>query len=495
LSLQQKISELVRACCTGLWIESHEHSDALGELNTLCNSEGWTLASWDCENGLQLANTPKANPPLTDPLAAIRSLNAMDGASTKILVLANFHRYLQSPEIVQALAERIQVGKQDRTFVMILSPVVCIPTELEKLVLVVEHELPTRDQIEQIARSIASQEGELPTGANLSAVLDAASGLTRLECENAFSLAIVRHDSIIAEPIWEMKAQMLKKSNLLTLYRGHGDLSSLGGLASLKAFCKRAIQRSNQASVRPRGVMLLSPPGCGKSQFCKLLGNETGRPVLILDVGSLMGSLVGQTEERTRQALRVVDAMAPCVLMIDEIEKAFSGLGSSGDSGVAARMFGSFLTWLNDHQSDVFVVVTSNDISKLPPEFGRSERFDGVFFLDLPDSNEKATIWELYRSVYKIDPAFKQPDDNHWTGAEIKSCCRLAALLDVSLVQASQNVVPIATTASESIEKLRNWANGRCLSASKPGIYRFEPASDTTRRRVQRSGVPSKPII
>ncbi len=134
----------------------------------------------------------------------------------------------------------------------------------------------------------------------------------------------------------------------------------------------------------PRGVLLLSPPGCGKSQFCKALGREVNRPVLILDVGSLMGSLVGQSEERTRQALRIIDAMAPCVLMIDEVEKAFSGVNGSGDSGVSSRMFGTFLSWLNDHTSDVFVVCTSNDMSKLPPEFGRSERFDGIFFLDLP---------------------------------------------------------------------------------------------------------------
>lgn len=184
-----------------------------------------------------------------------------------------------------------------------------------------------------------------------------------------------------------------------------------------------------------------------------------------------MASLVGQSEERTRTALKVIDAMAPCIVMLDEVEKAFSGVGSSGDSGVAARMFGTFLSWLNDHDSDVFVVCTSNDISKLPPEFSRSERFDGIFFLDLPSREEKDAIWHLYRQIYEIDPTQRKPDDTNWTGAEIKSCCRLAALLDVSLVQAAQNVVPVAVTSSESIAKLRAWATGRCLSASEPGIY------------------------
>jgi SpoVK/Ycf46/Vps4 family AAA+-type ATPase len=231
---------------------------------------------------------------------------------------------------------------------------------------------------------------------------------------------------------------------------------------------------------------LLSPPGCGKSAFCKALGKEVGRPVLNLDVGSLMGSLVGQSEERTRQALRIIDAMAPCVAMIDEVEKAFAGMNGSGDSGVASRMFGAFLSWLNDHESDVFVVCTANDVAKLPPEFSRSERFDGVFFLDLPSRDEKEAIWAIYRDLYEIDPTQGMPDDTDWTGAEIKSCCRLAALLDLPLSQAAQNVVPVAVTAAESVGRLRSWARGRCLSASCSGIYRPPGGSSKARRQVNR---------
>ena len=147
-------------------------------------------------------------------------------------------------------------------------------------------------------------------------------------------------------------------------------------------------------------------PGTGKVGFREGPGNETGRPTLVLDVGSLMGSLVGQTEERTRQALRIVDAMAPCVLFIDEIEKALAGVQSCGqtDSGVSARMFGTFLGWLNDHESDVFVVATSNDISKLPPEFSRAERWDGTFFLDLPGQHEKDAIWRMYLGEVRPGP-------------------------------------------------------------------------------------------
>src|SRR5262249_9268503 len=156
------------------------------------------------------------------------------------------------------------------------------------------------------------------------------------------------------------------------------------------------------------------------------------------------GSLVGATEANIRQALRVADAMSPCVLFVDELEKALSGVGSQGDSGVSTRMFGTVLTWLSDHTSDVFFVGTSNDISKLPPEFARAERFDSVFFLDLPTQSEKALLWSMYRTHFGTPEQQARPDDTSWTGAEIRSCCRLAALLDIPLKEAAQHVVPVA---------------------------------------------------
>ena len=325
-----------------------------------------------------------------------------------------------------------------------------IPIELEKLFVVIEHDLPGHGQLEEIARGIATEEGELPDGGELQTVLDASAGLTRYEAEAAFSLSLVRQGRIAADSVWELKTGMLKKSGLLSLYRGDDDFSSLGGLTSLKAFCKRSLLQpgGSQQHKRPRGVLLLGVPGSGKSAFAKALGQETGRPTIILDVGALMGSLVGQTEGNVRQALRIADAMAPAILFIDECEKALSGVASSGqtDSGVSARLFGSLLTWMNDHSSDVYLVATCNDISKLPPEFSRAERFDGIFFLNLPGRAEKDVIWRLYLHHFQLDTKQRLPDDDNWTGAEIRACCRLAALLDLPVVQAAQNVVPVAVT-------------------------------------------------
>jgi len=164
-------------------------------------------------------------------------------------------------------------------------------------------------------------------------------------------------------------------------------------------------------------------------------------------------------------------------------------VASSGqtDSGVSARLFGKFLTWLSEHECDVFVVCTANDVARLPPEFSRAERFDGIFFLDLPEQKERRVIWKLYLEKFDLDDKQPLPVDTDWTGAEIKSCCRLAKMLDLSLVDAAKNVVPVARTAQESVERLRQWASGRCLSASSPGIYCRDTSTGRSARRVSRS--------
>jgi hypothetical protein len=476
MTLSQRLREYIAACFTGLWLQSHEHEDALREIAQLCRQENWRLATWSIDEGLNLTNQPgTAEAGGNDPLTAIRSLSALASAdSSAVLVLVNFHRFLNSAEIVQALVSQITAGKQNRTFVVILSPVVQIPTELEKLITVIEHDLPDREQLAEIARGIATDEGELPTGDGMERVLDAAAGLTRFEAENAFSLSLMRERQVKPQSIWELKAQMLKKSGLLELHRGGETFDDLGGLANLKEFCRRALAPGK--SVRARGVLLLGVPGTGKSAFAKALGTETGRPTLLLDIGALMGSLVGQTEQRIREALRIADAMSPCVLFVDELEKALSGVGNNGDSGVSTRLFGTLLTWMSDRTSDVFVVATANDISGLPPEFTRAERLDAVFFLDLPGTAERRAIWEIYLRQFEL-PQQPKPIDADWTPAAIRACCRLSALLGVPLVDAAQNVVPVARTAAEAVERLRTWAASRCLAADQPGIYRRTTAA------------------
>ncbi|MBI3864899.1 MAG: AAA family ATPase [Planctomycetia bacterium] len=493
MTLAERLLEYVSACFTGIWIQSHEHADALTEIASICRQENWRLAVWDVVQGLSVAGAKDGAVPAGggDPLAAIGALGSLaDPQSSALLVLRNFHRFMNGIDVVQTLEHQLNQGKDQRTFIVVLSPVINIPIELEKQFVVIEHELPGRDQLAEIARGVATQPDDYPQDpTDQDSLLEAASGLTRFEAESACSLSLTRHGRLVPETLWELKSQMLKKNGLLTLHRGGETFADLGGLEPLKSFCLRALRPRAQRDplTQPRGILLLSPPGCGKSQFCKALGNETGRPTLILDVGALMGSLVGQTEQNVRQALRSVDAMGRCVLLIDELEKALSGAsGGAGDSGVSTRLFGTLLTWLSEHESDVFVACSANDISKLPPEFSRAERFDGIFFLDLPADRERTAIWNLYLDKFGMDAKQPLPVDTDWTGAEIRSCCRLAKMLELSLVDAAKNVVPVARTAQESVERLRQWASGRCLSANVPGIYGREANGMRSTRRVSR---------
>ncbi|MEW4568966.1 AAA family ATPase [Tautonia sp. JC769] len=417
MTLSERVAELVRAAFPGLWVVSHEHDDAVAELAALCRDRGWSLADWDLKQGLRVLG---AGPPPTDgtdpgtqgpgtlvadgsdPMTALRALARLargEGDGAAILVLRNLHRLLGSAKLVQALDAALARGKRDRATIVILAPSVALPPELERQFVIIEHALPGRDQLEAIARAIATEPGELPAeGPGRDAVLDAAAGLTRLEAEGAVALSLVRHGRVQPETLWELKAQALTRSGLMRLHRGGAGFARLGGLDALKSFCARALRPDRPVGVRPRGVLLLGVPGTGKSAFAQALGNEVGQPTLVMEVGALMGSLVGQTEERTRQALAIADTMAPSLMFIDEIDKALSGIQSGGrsDGGVSSRLFGSLLSWLSDRDSDVFVIATCNDISALPPEFARAERWDAVFFLDLPSAREKAAIWELY---------------------------------------------------------------------------------------------------
>ena len=491
LTLKTAIREYVRACFAGIWIRSDEHDDALATIAAVCRDEGWRLAAWDVDAGLRLpdCDDSAAAAEAHDPLAAVRLAGRLaQGEAPALLVLANFHRFLHSAEVVQATARQVQLGKSQRTFVIVLAPLVDLPPELEKLFVVIEHELPDRDQLATIAREIADEPAELPVGDALDALLDAAAGLTRFEAEGAFSLALVRDGALTPRTIWEVKAQQLKKAGPLALHTGTERFADLGGLAALKEFCLRALgARAATRAVAPKGVLLLSPPGCGKSAFCKALGQEVARPTLRLDIGALMGSLVGQTEANVRRAIATAEAMAPCVLMIDEIDKGLAGVrgGGQADGGVAARLFGTLLTWLADRTSDVFVVATANSVADLPPEFTRAERFDGVFFIDLPERAEKDAIWGIHRQAYAVAADDPQPTDEQWTGAEISACCRLAALLELPLRDAAQHVVPVAVAAAEPIAQLRDWASGRCLAADRAGVYRAAPSPRRPRRGVR----------
>lgn len=488
MSLSKEIKELVGAGFSGIWVESLECEDAVTTIRKIAADNAWVFELWDIDQ--QMYSNAAAAPTPTHPLRYLDALYAANPSGPPtLLVLKNFHRFLGNPEVVQTLANRVARGKGIGQFIIIVAPVLQLPPEVEKLFTVVHHDLPDTEQLTTICNSLFSAESHFtaPTTEEVAIVVDAAKGLTRQEAENAFALSLTRGNKLAADTIWSIKAQTLEKSGTLSLYRGDASFENLGGLESLKSFCLRAMRRqgSKNVDMRPKGVLLLSPPGCGKSQFAKALGNEVSRPTVMLDFGSLMGKFVGESEGNMRRALQQVDAMAPCVLFVDEIEKGLAGVGNSGqtDSGVSARLFGTLLTWLNDHTSDVFFIGTCNDATQLPAPFARAERFDGVFFVDLPGLAQREQIWGIYLHQFNLDVTQVRPDDTNWTGAEIKACCRLAALLEITLTEAALNIVPISVTANEQIAAQRLWAENRCLSADRGGIYKRDTVAERNRQR------------
>ncbi|WP_353208432.1 AAA family ATPase [Sphingorhabdus sp.] len=477
MALDKDIKELVCAGFSGIWVETLECDDAIASIRKMTEANKWSFELWDIDRQLYSGVTPAPSP--LHPLKYLTQLaeTTPPNSPPMVMVLKNFHRFLANPEVLQTLANRAALGKGIGQYIVIVSPVLQLQPEIEKLFTVVHHDLPDTAQLTKTCNDLVNDDPAFskPTEAEVQAVVDASRGLTRQEAENAYALSFVRNKKLSADVIWSIKAQTLEKSGTMTLYRGDANFQNLGGLENLKQFCLRAMRRQGETNVdkRPKGVLLLSPPGCGKSQFAKALGNEVGRPTVMLDFGSLMGKFVGESEGNMRRALKQVDAMAPCVLFVDEIEKGLAGVSNGGanDSGVGARLFGTLLTWLNDHTSDVFFIGTCNDASQLPAPFARAERFDGIFFVDLPGDEQRAAIWDIYLDQFGVDKTQERPDDSNWTGAEIKSCCRLASLLDVPLIEAAQNVVPVSVTSAEQIESLRNWAAGRCLAADNKGIY------------------------
>ena len=394
----------------------------------------------------------------------------------RVYVLYNFHKFLTSPEICARLLENAVKAEELGTTYIVLVPLgTRPPAELSQRFFPIVDSLPTFSQLLGLAKNVA-ESSKLPiSDQDCESAAKAASGLTLYEAANLFSLSLVTEKSYRFEKIMERKAESVASTGFMELYYSGPGFESLGGLDQLKQFCRKCLTNSNPKAL-PRGVLLLGVPGAGKSAFCRALGVEVKRPVVVANMGALYGSLVGQTEQNVRKMLSFVDSIAPCILFIDEVEKALSGVQSSGktDSGVSSRVFGAFLTWLNDHTTDVYTIVTSNDISKLPPEFSRAERFDALFFLDIPSEEERARIWEIYLKQYELDLLKIDPCvgfSKGWTGAEIKTCCRLACMLNIPLDRAASLVVPVAETMKENLANLRSWASGRCLSATKRGIY------------------------
>lgn len=426
-----------------------------------------------------------------------------------ILVMEDFHPYSEasSPTNVRHLREMMRKHNYPKPqylkTLVLSSPYKFIPDEMSKELPVIEVELPGVSDLKIVAQSVIGELKDQCLYHKLSnKLLESALGLTIMEAKLAFGKAIVIKHQLTEDEIniiIDEKEQIIKKSGLLEYYHPKEKMNSIGGLDNLKSWTqKRGNAYSEDAKKfglnTPRGLMLLGVPGCGKSLTAKAIAKEWKFPLLRFDLGKVYGGIVGESERNIRYALDVAKTIAPCVLWIDEIEKGISGSQSSGrtDGGTSARVFGTFLTWMQEKTDPVFVVATANDISQLPPELLRKGRFDEIFFVDLPSEKERESIFKIHLQNKRRENDLREDElrsavkeSEGFSGAEIEEAINDALFsafdeksdrLDgVRLYQAIRGIFPLSTTMSETIQNLRAWARTRARSASAE-----EPASVPT---------------
>ncbi|MBM4295180.1 MAG: AAA family ATPase [Deltaproteobacteria bacterium] len=400
---------------------------------------------------------------------------AAKGTEKAVWFLRNFHFWLNEPPVIQAIQNNLPIYKTKGITLVIVSPDAKLPLELEREVVVLDFPLPTREELKTILAGLVESTGIEPE--DEAAVLDAAQGLTWEEGENALALALVRQKRFDPHTICTLKAQMVEKSASLQFSQFTETFATLGGLENLKEWTLNRF-KNRRPGLPFRGILLLGVPGTGKSHFAKALGNEVGWPVLSLDMGRVFGSLVGESEAKMREALKVVDAMAPAILFIDELEKGLAGVGgSSTDGGTTQRVGGTFLQWLNDHTSEVFVIATCNSYEKLPPEYTRMGRWDCLWFVDNPGPREQLDILDIYLKQFmgktlgtimaESDGRVKIPDLDGYSGAEIRQVVIEAAYNGGDLEAAVRFVIPISRSQKAQMDTLREWARARTIPASK----------------------------
>jgi SpoVK/Ycf46/Vps4 family AAA+-type ATPase len=375
--------------------------------------------------------------------------------------------------------------------IVIIAPEISIPNELAEVLTVIEFPFPTAQEIKtEIQRLIAST-GQSLDNQLLDELVRSAQGLSLERIRRVLTLAIANHGQIEPEDvelILEEKRQSIRQTQILDYYPAKEQISDIGGLDNLKDWLlRRGGAFSDKARAyglpHPRGLLLVGIQGTGKSLTAKAIAHHWHLPLLRLDVGRLFGGLVGESESRTRQMINLAEALAPCILWIDEIDKAFGGADGKADSGTTSRVFGTFITWLAEKQTPVFVVATANNIRALPPEMLRKGRFDEIFFVGLPSQEEREAIFNVHLSHLRPHNlknydlkrlAYETPD---FSGAEIEQTIIEAMHIGFSqnrdfstedILEAASQIVPLARTAKEQIEFLQNWAaSGKARLASR----------------------------
>ena len=500
----QKLILMIRAYYPVLYLHSYEYyrtKQKIKGIVELLRREGKKVNyyQWDCVYGLvQILpdKTEKRIERMQNPLEVLAYiLNSKKSGEKNIFVLDDINNHIDRDE-VKLMFRKIAEATNNNTHAIILSSIYRLPAELEKYITVLRIPLPKRNELGEVLDIVAKQSKvELKTNLR-NRLIDAALGMTSMEADLAYCLASVKDGFDDKSPftVSSEKEQIIRKSGILDYFPKNESLKDVGGMENLKEWLKkRQLAYDKEARdwglKEPKGLLLLGVPGCGKSLIAKSIASSWNMPLLRLDVGKVFQGIVGSSEDNIRKAIATAEAVAPCVLWIDEIEKGLSGVQSSGatDGGVTSRIFSTILTWMQEKTAPVFVVATANNINQLPPELLRKGRFDEIFFVDLPSQKEKENIFSIHLqknrqnvSSFALDILAQKAEG--FNGAEIEECVKEAMftayvesqesniapkLQMIHILDAIKNTVPLSKTMEKQITDLRKFAVSRAKNASK----------------------------
>lgn len=497
------ITSLLRARHTLLWVVTREETRVERALTEAAAAAKYMVRLWDCAAGIVetvAVGEPRQIGLTQDPSAALETLRA--DKARRVYVMRDLHKWMD-PIVLRTLrnlARELQSAeaRAARTIV-ILTPSAEVPPELAGHATVIDYPLPDRAEMATILGDVllgiaepvqGAARAELEKNGTRDAAIDAAVGLSAEEAANCYARSLVTSRRIDPALVSAEKRRVIAREKVLTWHEPEPrGLDAIGGLDVLKgwltarraAFSPRARAFGLPA---PKGAMLVGVPGCGKSLAAKCVAAAWGMPLLRLDLGALRSKYVGESESNVRKALQVAETVSPCVLWLDEIEKALGGAtGPQGDGGVSADALGAVLSWMQERQGSVFVIATANDVRALPPELLRKGRFDEVFWIDLPTHAERAAIISAALQAHGRDPSTVDASEvaratDGFTGSEIAALVPDALFVafadgerDITtedLVAAARTVAPLSKTAAEKIDGLRAWAKGRARPASSP---------------------------
>lgn len=522
----EEVKELLRARIQCIWINTYEEAEAIKDLVKIAREIDSELIIWSHTEGSRKKALQKhevegdIDPTTMQPPALfkrIASRQAEQNGKSSIYVLRDLHHTLSHHATNRALRDIKEYPSQTYAPVVVISPVTSIPSELEKLFTVVEYDLPSREEITSIVNSMAQKikknvdngkDYVVPTEEEKDIIIKACLGLTFKEIIDVFAKSLVKYKKLSVEAVSEEKIQLVKKSGVLDYSIPTVSFDDIGGNDLYKEWIEEVKQGFSEEArefgvALPKGALHVGVAGCSKTLMAEALASKMHVPLIKFQMSKVMSRLVGESEKKMDHAMRVVKAIAPCVLLIDEVEKSLGGISSSNstDSGTLARVFEILLKFMNDNKDGVFVVMTSNDVSGLPPELTRAGRLDAHWFFTLPTKTEREEIFRIHfrktgRTVSDEVIVRAAEQAENYTGAEIEEIVKVIMrkayarfrtdgnreIMPQDIESSVSEVIPLYTSSREKINALNLWAQGRARKTNREEEMNtgFNPKSDAS---------------